>query len=48
MTPAFVPLPGDTLSQVAFSDAVQLIEPLPVLLTDTVLAGAVFFTLAAS
>ena len=37
--PAFVPLPGDTLSQEALSDAVQLIEPLPVLLTDTVLAA---------
>jgi hypothetical protein len=37
--PAFVPLPGETLSQVALSDAVQLIEPLPVLLTETVFAA---------
>jgi len=34
-----VPLAGDTLSQLALSDAVQSIEPPPVLLTDNVLAA---------
>src|SRR5258708_2685950 len=37
--PALAPLPGDTLSQVTFSDAVQLIEPEPVFETLTVLAA---------
>ena len=37
--PAFVPLPGDTLSHVALSDAVQSIEPPPVLDTESVFAA---------
>ena len=37
--PALVPLPGETLIQLALSDAVQSIEPLPVLLTANVLAA---------
>ena len=39
IVPALVPLAGDTLSQLALSDAVQSIEPPPVLLTDKVLAA---------
>ena len=39
IVPAFVPLAGETLSQLALSDAVQLIVPPPVLLTDSVLAA---------
>src|SRR3954453_19478257 len=45
--PGLVPLSGDTVSQEAFSAAVQLIEPDPVLLTDTGLgAGSVPPTVA--
>src|SRR3954463_12364592 len=39
MVPAFVPLAGDRLSQAAPSEAVQSIEPPPVLLTASVLAA---------
>src|SRR2546423_1177145 len=39
IVPVFVPLAGDTLSHVALSDAVQSIDPPPVLLTDSVLAA---------
>ena len=39
IVPEFVPLVGDTLSHVALSDAVQSIDPPPVLLTDSVLAA---------
>jgi hypothetical protein len=39
IVPEFVPLAGDTLSQLALSDAVQFIEPPPVLLTVSVLAA---------
>ena len=37
--PAFVPLAGDTLIQVALSDAVQSSEPPPVFETASVLAA---------
>ena len=37
--PAFVPLPGDTIIQLALSDAVQSIDPLPVFDTANVLAA---------
>ena len=37
--PAFVPLPGDTLSQLTPSDAVQSIDPPPVFETANVLAA---------
>ena len=37
--PPLVPLPGVTVSQLAFSDAVQSIVPPPVLLTAKVLAA---------
>jgi hypothetical protein len=39
MVPELVPLAGATLSHVALSDAVQSIDPAPVLLTDSVLAA---------
>ena len=39
IVPAFVPLVGDTLSQAAPSEAVQSIDPPPVLLTASVLAA---------
>ena len=39
IVPEFVPLVGETLSQVAFSDAVQFIDPPPVLDTDSVFAA---------
>ena len=39
IVPALVPLPGDTLSQLALSDAVQLIEPPPELATASDLAA---------
>ena len=37
--PPFVPLPGDTLSQLALSDAVQSSEPPPAFDTANVLAA---------
>ena len=39
IVPAFVPLPGATLSQLALSAAVQFRVPPPELLTDSVLAA---------
>jgi hypothetical protein len=39
IVPAFVPLPGETVSQVALSATVQSIAPPPVLLTDSVFAA---------
>ena len=39
IVPALVPLPGERLSQLALSDAVQSIDPPPVLVTDSVLAA---------
>jgi hypothetical protein len=39
IVPELVPLAGDTLSQLAVSDAVQSMDPPPVLLTASVLAA---------
>src|SRR4051794_24647441 len=39
IVPVFVPVAGDRLSHVALSDAVQSIDPPPVLLTESVLAA---------
>ena len=39
IVPEFVPLAGDRPSQLALSEAVQLMLPPPVLLTDSVLAA---------
>jgi hypothetical protein len=39
IVPELVPLPGETLNHVSLSDAVQSIDPPPVLLTDSVFAA---------